>query len=271
MYNVVKVVDLVKHFSESCQRQGLCDEKTFPHNFIGIIKEVEKYVLFSFFLFFLKHVFTHNLWDSEFVRVAEILSQCRGKTKFEQFKRGLARNDMVREINRCDRHMNRIFERFMVSDFSFGMMILVSQSPNCLRQAAMVVDIRFHQLLAEKAQSTSISMSQAIPMPTMPTPSPTSLVIPFPNPTPISSGVITESPQSQTTLPYPYPFPQPQVAEPLTLAGSQVRLPSAGGPESSSSARFVLFITSLSPLLKVSPDHFSAPFGLKSSLDVMPS
>jgi hypothetical protein len=49
--------------------------------------------------------------------VAEVLSQCRGKTKFEQFKRGLARNDMVREIDRCDRHMNRIFERFMVSDF----------------------------------------------------------------------------------------------------------------------------------------------------------
>jgi hypothetical protein len=58
--------------------------------------------------------------DSEFVRVAEVLSQCRGRTKFEQFKRGLARNDMVREIDRCDRHMNRIFERFMVSDFLLG-------------------------------------------------------------------------------------------------------------------------------------------------------
>ena len=44
MYNVVKVVDLVRHFrvSESCQRHGLCDEKTLPQNFIGIIKEVEK-------------------------------------------------------------------------------------------------------------------------------------------------------------------------------------------------------------------------------------
>lgn len=42
MYNIVKVVDLVRHFSESCQRHGLCDEKTFPQNFIGIIKEVEK-------------------------------------------------------------------------------------------------------------------------------------------------------------------------------------------------------------------------------------
>ena len=53
------------------------------------------------------------------MRVAEVLSQCRGKTRFEQFKRGLARNDMVREIQRCDRHMSRIFERFMVSDLGF--------------------------------------------------------------------------------------------------------------------------------------------------------
>lgn len=51
--------------------------------------------------------------------MAEVLSQCRGKTKFEQFKRGLARSDMVREIQRCDRHMNRIFERFMVSCDSY--------------------------------------------------------------------------------------------------------------------------------------------------------
>ena len=51
------------------------------------------------------------------MRVVEVLSQCRGKTKFEQFKRGLGRNDMIREISRCDQHMNRIFERFMVSNF----------------------------------------------------------------------------------------------------------------------------------------------------------
>jgi len=50
MYNVIKVVDLVRHFSASCQRHGLCDEKTFPQNFIGIIKEVEKYVFFLFLL-----------------------------------------------------------------------------------------------------------------------------------------------------------------------------------------------------------------------------
>jgi hypothetical protein len=117
MYNVVKVVDLVRHFSESCQRHGLCDEKTFPQNFIGIIKEVEKHVRLPLTKHHHRSYGSLVSLDSEFVRVAEVLSQCRGKTKFEQFKRGLARNDMVREIDRCDRHMNRIFERFMVSDF----------------------------------------------------------------------------------------------------------------------------------------------------------
>ena len=47
MYNVVKVVDLVRHFSESCRRYGLCEEEKFPQNFISIIKELEKYVLLS--------------------------------------------------------------------------------------------------------------------------------------------------------------------------------------------------------------------------------
>lgn len=123
MYNVVKVVDLVRHFSASCQRHGLCDEKTFPQNFIGIIKELERCVFFLSSSFETSSLicFLVSL-DSEFVRVAEVLSQCSGKTKFEQFKRGLARNDMVKEIGRCDRHMNRIFERFMVSDF-LAMMI----------------------------------------------------------------------------------------------------------------------------------------------------
>jgi hypothetical protein len=55
MYNVVKVVDLVRQFSASCQRHGLCDEKTFPQNFIGIIKEVEKYVIFFSSRLPLKH------------------------------------------------------------------------------------------------------------------------------------------------------------------------------------------------------------------------
>jgi len=41
MYNVVKVADLVKHFSASCQRHGLCDEATFPQNFVGTIKDLE--------------------------------------------------------------------------------------------------------------------------------------------------------------------------------------------------------------------------------------
>ena len=42
MYNVVKVVDLVRHFCASCQRHGLCDEETFPQNFVCIIEELER-------------------------------------------------------------------------------------------------------------------------------------------------------------------------------------------------------------------------------------
>lgn len=41
MYNVVKVVDLVRQFCASCQRHGLCDEETFPQNFVSIINELE--------------------------------------------------------------------------------------------------------------------------------------------------------------------------------------------------------------------------------------
>ena len=41
MYNVIKVADLVKHFSASCQRYGLCDEATFPQDFVGTIKDLE--------------------------------------------------------------------------------------------------------------------------------------------------------------------------------------------------------------------------------------
>ena len=57
MYNVVKVVDLVRHFSASCRRYGLCEEETFPQNFISIIKELEKYdfLLLSLSVFPLNH------------------------------------------------------------------------------------------------------------------------------------------------------------------------------------------------------------------------
>ena len=37
MYDVVKVVDLVRHFCASCQRHGLFDEESFPQNFVSII------------------------------------------------------------------------------------------------------------------------------------------------------------------------------------------------------------------------------------------
>ena len=51
MYNVVKVVDLVRHFCASCQRHGLCDEETFPQNFVSIINELERCgPIFSLFL-----------------------------------------------------------------------------------------------------------------------------------------------------------------------------------------------------------------------------
>jgi hypothetical protein len=41
MYNVIKVADLVKHFGAACQRNGLCNEATFPPDFVGIIKALE--------------------------------------------------------------------------------------------------------------------------------------------------------------------------------------------------------------------------------------
>jgi hypothetical protein len=43
MYNVLRVVDLVKHFSILCQRHGLHDDdEKFPNDFSGIIKELER-------------------------------------------------------------------------------------------------------------------------------------------------------------------------------------------------------------------------------------
>ena len=52
---------------------------------------------------------------SELVKIAEFMSQCRGKTRLQQFKMGIGRNDMIEEIGKCDRQMSRMFERFMVS------------------------------------------------------------------------------------------------------------------------------------------------------------
>ena len=62
--------------------------------------------------------------------MAQVLSQCRGRTKFEQFKRGLARNDMVRAIQRCDRQMIRMFDRFMVSKTSFFSLFVLKRGLN---------------------------------------------------------------------------------------------------------------------------------------------
>ena len=103
----------------------------------------------------------------------------------------------------------------------------------------MVLDIRFQQLSAERAQSTFVSMPQAVPMP-MPTPSPSlplpvpmSMPVPVPTPIPIPPINIKEP---QAMLPYPLLFPRPQMAEPSTPPSSHVRHPSAG----SGSVLFVL-------------------------------
>ena len=113
-----------------------------------------------------------------------------------------------------------------------------------LRQTAMVVDIRFQQLFAERAQSTSVSVPQTVsmsmPVP-VPTPSPLHVPMSMPVPMlismpmpPVTSPINTE--ESQTMLPYPLSFPQPQTVEPSMRPGSHVRQSSAG----SGSVMFVL-------------------------------
>ncbi|KAH9003754.1 hypothetical protein EDB86DRAFT_2273104 [Lactarius hatsudake] len=184
MYNVAKVADLVKHFSVSCQRHGLCDEATFPQNFIGTIKDLE----------------------TEFKKVIVVMSQCRGKTKFEQFKKGLARNDMIKEIQKCDRQMGRMFDRFMV---------------------AMLMDIRFEQLVAGRAQSLPIpSVTIEEPQPTIPR----SLTFPQPQvhePVALTPSISSIYARSMTagsspapSFPIPLSIPQPQWYEPVAQTPS---------------------------------------------------
>jgi hypothetical protein len=178
-------------------------------------------------------------WDSEFVKVVEVLSQCRGKTKFEQFKRGLARNDMVRAIQRCDRQMIRMFDRFMVSEYFPPLRVRWYERHGMFSwQAAMVVDIRFQQLFAERAQSTPIQMAMPLPMAT-PAPmrslsTPTSMPIPVLTST--MPPVNVEEPQPIHH--HPLPYPQSPIAKPSTLwpPSSHVRQPSA----SSSTTLFVI-------------------------------
>ncbi len=120
------------------------------------------------------------------------MSQCRGKTRFEQFKKGLARNDMIKEIQKCDRQMNRMFDRFMVSIFFW----IHAQSCLNSHQAAMLMDIRFQQLVAERAQSAPTPMHMSMPIP----------------------SVTIEEPQP--TRPRSISFPQPQVCEPVAQTPS---------------------------------------------------
>ncbi len=69
MYNVVKVVNLVRDFCASCQRHGLCDEATFPQNFVSIIGELEQYVraCFCSFVSLLSSLLSHLLFHCSFV------------------------------------------------------------------------------------------------------------------------------------------------------------------------------------------------------------
>jgi hypothetical protein len=109
-----------------------------------------------------------------------------------------------------------------------------------------VVDIRFQQLFAERAQSTPVQVVMALPMPS-PTPSPirsTSAPTSMPVPMPASMLIqpINEEPQSM--LLHPVPYPQSQIAEPATrpsTGSSHVRQPSA----SSSTTLFVLVLRTL--------------------------
>ena len=222
--------------------------------------------------------------------MAQVLSQCRGRTKFEQFKRGLARNDMVRAIQRCDRQMIRMFDRFMVSKTSFFSLFVLktgvkrvppfpgirSGSWHPSPQAAMVLDIRFQQLITERAQSTPVStpMSMPVPIPIpsgthpLPTPIPTlstpmSMSVPMPLSMPVPS-VYVEEPRSMP--PYPLPVPQPQVAEPSTPSSPHARQPSGA----SSIMSFVPRRISLPlfyPHVVLYSDYTLAPHDRKSSLD----
>src|SRR5216683_2972217 len=120
----------------------------------------------------------------------------------------------------------------------------------------MVVDIRFQQLFAERAQSTPVPPTPVpIPVP-MPTPVPSSSLstpVPFLSAPPISMPIPIPSVyvgEPQSMLPYPMPSPQPQIAEPSTRPSSHVRQPSAGSST-------VMFVVVASPFL-LCPDVIQA-------------
>ena len=95
MYNIVRVANLVGQLSASCQQYGLGNEVVpLPQNLVAIMTELEMYGCITYLelaplsiLFF---------FCSELGRVARIMSQCRGKTRCERLKMGLARNDMIK-------------------------------------------------------------------------------------------------------------------------------------------------------------------------------
>lgn len=182
------------------------------------------------------------------------MSQCRGKTKFEQFKKGLARNDVVKEIQKCDRQLSRMFERFTVRILILHLRTILSK----FHQFAMLMDIRFQQV-ADKAQST-LTISMPIPEPQY-EPRPLPLLIPQPQvyksalgptprdtSTPIPSVVIEEP---QPTLPIPFSLPQPEIYEPVAQTPSmRARSVSVGSSP-------VLFVP-LTPLFFLCSDTLQA-------------
>ena len=123
---------------------------------------------------------------------------------------------------------------FEIAEGGFGRELIDSDV-----QAAMVMDIRFQQLFAERAQSTSVLTPQAVPMPmpvpTVPTPSPSSsLPVPISMPVPVPMPL--PIPPINTKESQPSSFPQPQMVESSTRPSSHTRHPSVG----SSTVLFVL-------------------------------
>ncbi|KAI0270391.1 hypothetical protein BC834DRAFT_967193 [Gloeopeniophorella convolvens] len=112
MYNVHKLAVLLRDFGKSCERHGLLKDDMFPQPFIQYFKDLK----------------------TEFDKLFEVLSQCRGKTRFEQFKKGLSRVDMTKDIRRCDGQMQWMLKRF---------------------DSAVLFDIRISQYIAEQRMNGS--------------------------------------------------------------------------------------------------------------------
>ncbi|KAF8257963.1 CHAT domain-containing protein [Lactarius quietus] len=154
---------------------------------------------------------------SELVKVVEVMSQFRAKARFEVFKKGFARNDMIKEIQECDRQITRVF--------------------NCF-PATVTMDFQLQQLVSERVQSTPIPMHMPTPIPSVSFEEPQHLTFPLPEihepvaPTPRRMSIPTSSvtiEEPQPTLPYPLSFQQPRKHESIAQTSSlRARLKEAG-------------------------------------------